>query len=331
MPVQTPTTGAPLIRTFEYLPIGLFGSVMGLSGLSIAWYLAHSHFGVPESISRWIGAIAAIAFVALAGAYLAKWVSAPDVVRAEFVHPIGSNMFATVLVSMLLLPIILAPANLLLARLLWALGAAGILAFAWLMVNRWLRDRQQVAHATPAWILPVVGVLDLPLAMPALGLQQLHGLMVLGLAVGLFFAVPLFTMIVSRLVFEPPLPTALQPTLMILLAPFAVGTSAYIATTGQVDLFAQSLYGLALFMLTVMAGRMRDLWHCCPFKTAWWAVSFPLAATAIASLRIASAEPSRAASAIAGALLALATVVIVGLFVRTAIGIVRGELRALSS
>lgn len=94
---------------------------------------------------------------------------------------------------------------------------------------------------------------------------DLQGLMVLGLAVGLFFAIPLFTLIFYRLVFESPLPDALQPTLMILLAPFAVGTSSYIATTGTVDLFAQSLYALTLFMLAVLVGRLKFLGRCCPF------------------------------------------------------------------
>ena len=134
-------------------------------------------------------------------------------------------------------------------------------------------------------------MLDVPLAVPALDLPSLHWVMVLGLAVGLFFTIPLFTMIFSRLVFEPPLPYALQPSLMILLAPFAVGTSAYVATTGRVDLFAESLFALTLFMLAVLLGRLRYLTACCPFRVSWWAVSFPLAAAAIAGLRVTAGEP----------------------------------------
>ena len=250
--------------------------------------------------------------------------------RAEFRHPIAGNLFGTVLIS-LLLPIILAPLSLPLARAMWVIGAVAMLGFAWLIVSRWLSDRQQVAHATPAWIIPVVGLLDLPLALPSLGLPPMHGVMVVGLAIGLFFAVPLFTLIVSRLVFEPPMPDALQPTLMILVAPFAVGFLAYVATTGQVDLFAQSLYALTLFMLAVLAGRLRHLGSCCPFRVSWWAVSFPLAASAIAALRFAAADPGWITDGIAVALLALASVTIAGLLVRTLAGIAQGELRTLSS
>lgn len=46
------------------------------------------------------------------------------------------------------------------------------------LVSRWATDRQQVAHATPACIIPFVGVLNVPLALPALGLPHFHGLVV---------------------------------------------------------------------------------------------------------------------------------------------------------
>ena len=204
-----------------------------------------------------------------------------------------------------------------------------MLAFSWLVIARWMSERQQQAHATPTWIVPVVGLLDVPLAMPALHLTELHGLMVLGLAVGLFFAIPLFTLIFSGLVFEPPLPDALQPTLMILLAPFAVGMSTYIATIGTIDLFAQGLYALTLCMLAVLVGRLRYLGRCCPFRVAWWAVWFPLAAAAIAALRMAESGPGGIIDSIAVALLAAATLVVLWLLVRTIAGIANGELRAL--
>ncbi len=129
----------------------------------------------------------------------------------------------------------------LLAQALWIAGAAGMVLFAWFIVSRWMSDRQQVAHATPAWIILVVGLLDVPLALPSLALPPMHGLPVFALAIGLFFAVPLFTLVFSRLVFEPPLPDALKPSLLILVAPFAVGYSAYTVTAGQADLFAEAL------------------------------------------------------------------------------------------
>jgi tellurite resistance protein len=315
----------------DYLPVGLFGSVMGLTGLSVAWRLAHQRYGVPDGIAVVIAALAMLAFVLVAAGYAVKLVTAFATVRTEFRHPIAGNLFGTILISLLLLPIVLAPFAHRLAQILWVIGAAGMLAFAWLIVSRWMSDRQQVAHATPAWIIPVVGLLDVPLALPALGLPPMHGLMVLALAVGLFFAIPLFTLIFSRLLFEPPLPDALKPSLMILVAPFAVGYSTYTETVGQTDLFAEALYMLTIFVLAVLLGQLRTLPLCCPFRVSWWAVSFPLAACSIAALRFASAQPSLITDGIAIALLALATLVMAWLLGRTMVGIARSELRTLSA
>ncbi len=314
----------------EYLPVGLFGSVMGLAGLSVAWRLAHEHFGVWASVSQWTGAVAMVVFALVGGGYFIKTVTAPQAVRAEFVNPIAGNLFATILISLVLVPIVLAPISLLFARIMWAAGAIGMTLFAWFVLSRWMRVRQQVTHATPAWLVPVVGMLNVPLAMPSLELTAWHGVMVLSLAIGLFFTLPLFTLIFSRLVFESPLPDELQPSLLILLAPFAVGTSTCIVATGHVDLFSNSLFALTLFMLTVLLGRLRHLGACCPFRVSWWSVSFPLAACAIAGLRIAAAVRSTATDLIAIVLLGLASLVVALLLLRTLFGVVRGELRTLS-
>ena len=318
-------------RYFEYLPVGLFGSVMGLTGLSIAWHLAEVRYGWPEWPSNALGIVAVVDFVTLVVAYGAKVLSAGDIARTELRHPIAGSLFGTIFISLLLLPIVISPVNLAAARVIWGIGAIGMIVFAWYMISRWLSDRQQAAHATPTWIIPVVGVLDVPLALPALDLPAFHGLAIFSLAIGLFFAIPLFTLIFSRLLFEPPMPDALKPALMILLAPFAVGYSTYQVAAGQNDLFAAALYSLTLFVLAVLVGQMRYLAKCCPFRVSWWAVSFPLAASAIASLRFAAANPSLFTNTVAGVLLVLATATILGLLGRTLFGILRGELRTLSA
>lgn len=324
---------APSIKRlqFDYLPVGLFGAVMGLVGLSVAWREASRLYGVPGMVSDGIGVIAVAVFAVLVASYGLKCLTAWPAVKAEFNHPIAGCLFGTVLISLLLLPIVLARFSQTLALGMWLVGAIAMTLFAWIIVGRWMTDRQQSAHSTPAWMIPVVGLLDLPLAMPALGLPAGSGVGVFALAVGLFFAVPLFTLIFSRLLFEEPMPNALRPSLMILVAPFAVGYSTYTVVTGNHDVFAQALYMLTLFVLAVLIGQMRYLAACCPFRVSWWAVSFPLAASAICALRYAAVNPGPFTLSVAGLLLGIASVAIVGLFARTLKGVVAGELRALSS
>ena len=42
--------------TLAHLPIALFGSVMGLTGLAVAWRLAQVHFGAPSGVAQVVGA-----------------------------------------------------------------------------------------------------------------------------------------------------------------------------------------------------------------------------------------------------------------------------------
>ncbi|MEE1864956.1 SLAC1 anion channel family protein [Pseudomonas auratipiscis] len=313
-----------------YLPVALFGSVMGLTGLSSAWHLASQMYGLPLWVSQLIGLFALLAFVLVSVGYAVKAITAPHAVKAEYLHPIAGNLFGTVFISLLLLPIPLAAYSPLLARVLWVIGATGMIIFAWLIVSRWLSQRQQAAHATPAWIVPVVGLLDIPLAMPTLQWDGVADVGMFALAVGLFFAIPLFTLIFSRLLFEEPIGAGLRPSLLILLAPFAVGFSAYVSLTGEVDRFASALYMLTLFFLAILLGRLRYLAKSCPFRLSWWSVGFPLAAATSCALRYAGHAPGVFTNGVAILLLAGTTLVIFGMAVRTLLGVAQGKLQALA-
>jgi tellurite resistance protein len=323
-PAAAPTT------TLHYLPVALFGGVMGLTGLASAWRQASILFGAPAWPGQALSVLALLAFSLLTGAYAVKSVASLAAVRAEFDSPVAGPLFGTPIISLLLLPLVMAEYSLPLARALWCIGAFGMTLLAWLIVNRWIGERQQNSHAVPAWIVPVVGLIDVPLAIPALHWTQYHGLMMFALAVGLFFAVPLFTIILSRLMFDTPIAPAMQPTLLILVAPFSVGFSAYVSTTGTVDAFAQALYMLMLFLLAVVVHRVRHLRQCCPFRFAWWSASFPLAASAGAALRYAAHARDAWTDAIAIALLVIATTVVLALLAWTVSGIWRGDLQKLS-
>ncbi|WP_266171710.1 SLAC1 anion channel family protein [Dyella subtropica] len=320
-PVVPRASGA---RVAEW-PVSLFGAVMGLSGLALAWRLATRNFGAPGWIGDVFAALAWLAFVALVTIQIRRAVRDPSVWMAELRHPITGSFLGTFWISLLLLPMLLPAPMGMAARVMWMVGAVGMTAFAWFSIQRWIGARQEAAHATPTWIIPVVGLLDIPLAYPTLGLPSLQEPMLFALAVGLFFAVPLFAMIFSRLMFHEPLPPALQPTLLILVAPFAVGFSAYVAVMGQVDVFARGLFYLNLFVLAVLLGRLQGTARGEAFQLSWWAVSFPVAASAVAALKFSVAMPSSLSQVLALGMLAFATSVIVVLLLRTLMGIARGE------
>jgi tellurite resistance protein len=122
----------------------------------------------------------------------------------------------------------------------------------------------------------------------------------------------------------------LQPSLLILVAPFAVGFTAYVITTDAIDLFAQALYMLMLFVLAVLLGRLRHLPHCSPFRVSWWAASFPLVASAGAAVRYAAHAQTLTTDVIAIVLLTIATLTIAVFVGQTIAGILHVRLQALA-
>lgn len=298
-------------------PVGLFGSAMGLAGLSLAWRLAAQAALAP----RWMGD--ALAVVAWAVFFLQSAVQlrraryARETWLAELRHPATQPFAGTFWISVLLLPMLLPEAVASLARGMWLAGVAGMTVFAWWSLSRWLSGGQEEAHVSPAWLIPVVGLLDIPLAYPALGGSSLREAMVFATAAGLVLGLPLLALVFARLMLRPPSP---QPALLILLAPFSVGFSAWVAVTGTVDTFARALFYLAVFLLAVLLPRVYAMVRERPFEFSWWALSFPLAATAVAAQRYAAAWPSTPGRIAAFSLLALSTLAIgalLGLSLRT--------------
>src|SRR3989344_591398 len=136
---STVAAAQPVVNSttsIKNLPINLFGSVMGLAGLGLAWRLSGQYYGVGGLLGEAIGALAGLVFVLLTLGYLGKWVKHPAAVKAEFNHPIASNFFGTVTIAQLLLSAVAAPHSEWLAQALWILGSALTVLLAGLVVSR---------------------------------------------------------------------------------------------------------------------------------------------------------------------------------------------------
>jgi len=141
------------------------------------------------------------------------------------------------------------------------------------------------------------------------------------------FWVVLLTLVMNRLIFHDPLPERLQPTLVILVAPPAVGYLAWVALVGEVDAFARVLLNLAYLFVLIVAVQGPRL-AALPFSLSFWALSFPVAAVTVASFAHAEALGSGGHAVIGFALLAVLVVVISGLLWRTGQALARGALFA---
>jgi tellurite resistance protein len=141
-------------------------------------------------------------------------------------------------------------------------------------------DKFEVHHINPAWFIPVVGNVLVPIAGMELGYTELSWFF---FSIGMLFWLVLFAIIFYRVLFHNPLPGKLMPTFFILIAPPAVGFIAYMKLTGELDAFGRILYYSGLFLTLLLLTQVKRFSRL-QFFLSWWAYSFPLAAIAVATL-----------------------------------------------
>lgn len=321
MNAPAPHPAAPRQR-LEHFPVSFFAAVMGTTGLAIAWKKAHAVLGLPAAIGSILQWWALGLFVALALTYLAKLVKHGEAVRHEFAHPIRLNFFPAVSISLLLLAAAFADTLPGPAFGMWAVGAALHLGFTLTVMSSWIHHtRYEIKHANPAWFIPVVGNIIVPVAGVAFAPAEVSWFF---FSIGLVFWLVLMTIVMYRLFFHEPLPERLTPTLFILIAPPAVGFIAWTRLHGgEIDAFARILYHTALFLALLLASNAMRFFRL-RFFLSTWAYSFPLAALTIATLMMAQGDGLFMPLAVA--LLAILSIVLALLTLRTALGVLRGEI-----
>jgi len=307
----------------QNFPVAWFAMIMGLGGLTVAWLRAEEILALPFSISPWLLLLSTGLFVLLAVLYSIKVVKYREAVAAEWGHPVKMNFVPTASIALILLSIAWLPTSAPYSKLLWITGTALHLVLTLHVITQWMHHTKfEITHLNPAWFIPVVGNILVPIA----GVQ--HAPIELSwffFSIGLTFWPVLLAIIFNRVIFHGSLPERLMPTLFILIAPPAVGFLSYVKLTGEVDAFARILYYAALFFTILLIAQLR--WFArLKFYLSWWAYSFPLAAITIASLAMFKHTGDPLFLRLSGILLAITTVVIAGLFIRTGVAVARREI-----
>jgi tellurite resistance protein len=301
-----------------HFPISFFATVMGLAGLAIAWEKAQSSLGLGLPLALPLVGLTAAVFLAVLALYLAKLVRHPAAVVQELRHPVKLSFFPTISISIILLGTASLPLLPTLAHALWWIGTGLHLAFTLYVLNAWIQQEHfEVQHMNPAWFIPVVGNVLVPIAGLPLGYVELSWFF---FSIGMLFWVVLFTIIFYRVLFHHPIPARLTPTLFILIAPPAVGFVSYTRLAGGLDSFGRVLFFSAVFLtllLFTQIGRFARL----QFFLSWWAYSFPLAAITIASFVMHDLSGVGAYRMLGIGLLGLLTLVVAMLCVRTLLAI----------
>jgi tellurite resistance protein len=308
----------------RFLPAGLFGSVMGLAGLGLAWRAAEAILPVPALIAElWI-CLALLALAVLLPAYACKAWRHFAAVREELTNPALLGFSATLPVGITLAAAGVAPYSTALADLLWWTGALLLLAMqAWALVLL-LSGRFRLAHVNGGLLIVLVGGIVTPFAGLPLGHAALSTAMFCVSAAAAPFVMGA---ILYRMAAGPALPEALRPSWFILLVPpsliYVNGDTLWPGQGMPLELLHHLALLLAAALLYAARGCRR--W---PFGAPWWAFTFPLDALAGAALRHAGTHAGGPWTVLAGMLLLLATVAVTIVLVRTLMALVRGALLA---
>lgn len=264
-------------------PVSFFSMVMGLSGLSIGWEKVQSLLSLDLGLTPWLLGTTGAIFGLLLLVYALKLLLHRESVVRELRHPVKINFFPTISMSLLLLAIACLPLSVAVSEPLWIAGTGLHLLFTLYIVSVWIHHEHfQIHHMNPAWFIPAVGNVLVPIAGMSLGYVDVSWFF---FSIGILFWLILLVIVFNRVLFHHPIESHLMPTLFILIAPPAVGFIAYLKLVGELDSFGRILYFAGLFLTLLLFTQIQRFLGL-RFFLSWWAYSFPLAAIGIASLTL---------------------------------------------
>lgn len=311
------------MRALKFLFPSWYAVPMGLAGLALAWHRATPMMGdLAGTLALGVGALTALIYVILLGATALRGWQHAEAWREDRQHPVRHTFVAALPIATILVATVavalLGPHPAIEA--LWWAGAVGqVFVTVWVLSRWW--GKLAWPSVTPALFIPIVGNVLAPLAGVPLGHADWSAAQ---FGIGLLFWPVVLVLIVARTAVHGLWPERMRPTTFIFIAPpAAVGLS--VLQMGAPPILGWMCWGMAMFSFLWVATQARQI-AAMPFSMPHWGLSFPLAALAALTLRLST--PGTAMAVAGVALLALASLVILGLLFATVRGLRDGSLLA---
>lgn len=198
----------------------------------------------------------------------------------------------------------------------------------------WFINEMQQKMANPAWFIPIVGNLIVPLAGMQLSIQSYiipFEILIFYFGMGSFFWILLNAALLIRLVFGENLPQKFLPTLFIFIAPpsvFALDILALfgkLANAGVLYGIASASFSIALFFMFLMVS-MFGVFRSIKFALSWWAFTFPTAAFTLCALELYAISYSKFYAFLGIFGIALTTIIVAVVSFRTLTAIKKREI-----
>ncbi|MCT7598109.1 SLAC1 anion channel family protein [Aliarcobacter butzleri] len=264
----------------QFFPIMMFAVIMGLGGLTLVYERMTSVFFFPISVAMAILVVTVCLFFLVLFFYILKIIRFKEEVKKEFSHPIRVNFFAAFSISMLILSIDFRVFSIEISQIFFIIGALFHIFFTYYTIKFWINNNLEIQHSNPAWFIPIVGNLIVPIA--GVGIVD-NTILYFYFSIGIFFWIILFAIILNRIIFHNQFAPKFMPTLFILIAPPTIGFISYIKLTGSLDFFAQILFNLGIFF-TILVFVMYKNFVKIKFFISWWAFTFPMAAVTLSTV-----------------------------------------------
>ena len=260
--------------TVSFLAIAL-----GLAGFTFALQKAGELFKINFYFSIFL-ILSEFIFLLISVIYIIKIIKYPGEFKKEINHPIKINFYPIIAKVFLIFSIIYLSIDMVTSKYLWMIGTAFQFFFSIVILSVWIRHSKfEIHHLNPAWFIPIVGNVMVPIA----GIQ--HGFVELSwffFSIGIVMWLTLFIIIFNRIIFHHPIADKLIPTLFILFAPPAIAFISYTKLIGEVDPFGRVLYYISLFLFMLIIAQMK-MFSKIKFYLSWWAYSFPIVALTVAT------------------------------------------------
>lgn len=160
----------PTTSRIQYFPISFFAMIMGLSGMTIAWAKSSKLFQWDLPVDQILLPLTAVIFALLMVMLLLKLIHHPEKFKADFQHPVKLNFLPTVSISLILLGTASLNEHVGIASALWMSGTLIHLVLTLVVLNLWLHHAKfEIMHMNPAWFIPVVGNILVPITGAQLG------------------------------------------------------------------------------------------------------------------------------------------------------------------
>lgn len=307
---------------FAHLPLPLFAVPMGIGGLGLAWREAGHTLGAPVAVGEALLALTGLFWLLIAGLHIARSLRHPEMLAADLKHPIRSAFVGAVTIGAMIVAGGLIPHAPGLASGLWLVAVVFHLGIGVWTVRGLLTAPREAATLTPPLLIPLVGNILAPVFGAKLGYTDLSWVL---FGLGSLLWVLVQPSIINRIATGPTMPDRLRPTLVILLAPPAVGSLALANLTGGFGPAASAVFGLAAFFAAVLL-TLTPIFLRIPFAMSWWGYTFPSAAFAVATVAFGHGHPSTAMTIVSWTVLALATAIVTTVTAVTLRAAARGEL-----